>query len=182
MKKLKSLLVILLIMMIAFPFNVKAAEKPEKGKEPVKVYFFHGSTCGYCQAAFEWFETIEKEYGDYYDIVDYEVWGSTENQELMEEVASIMGDTASGVPYIIVGDYSYPNGFASDTIVDEKTKKTMGDELIEQILEVYESDNRYDVMTKIKEKPDYSNVVGIVAGVIIVGLVAVAVISRKQNS
>lgn len=182
MKKLKSLLVILLIMMIAFPFSVKAKENPEKGKEPVKVYFFHGSTCGYCQAAFKWFETIEKEYGDYYDIVDYEVWGNTENQELMEEVASIMGDTASGVPYIIVGDYSYPNGFASDTIVDEKTKKTMGDELIEQILEVYESDNRYDVMTKIKEKPDYSNVVGIVAGVIIVGLVAVAVISRKQNS
>jgi len=182
MKKIRSLLVILLLMMVALPFSVKAEEKPETGKDPVKIYFFHGSTCGYCQAAFEWFETIEKEYGDYYDIVDYEVWGSTENQELLEEVATIMGDTASGVPYIVLGNYSYPNGFSNDTIIDQETEKTMGDQMIEQILEVYESDDRYDVMKEIKEKPDYSNVVGIVAGVIIVGLVAVAVISRRQNS
>jgi len=93
-----------------------------------------------------------------------------------------MGDTASGVPYIVLGNYSYPNGFSNDTIIDQETEKTMGDQMIEQILEVYESDDRYDVMKEIKEKPDYSNVVGIVAGVIIVGLVAVAVISRRQNS
>lgn len=183
MKKIKSLLVILLIMMIAFPFNVKAnEEKPKTGKEPVKVYFFHGSTCSYCQAAFAWFETIEEEYGDYFDIVDYEVWSNAENQQLMEEVATFMGDTASGVPYIIVGDYSYPNGFAADTTVDSTSEKTMGDQMIEQILEVYESDDRYDVMAEINNKPDYSNVVGIVAIVIIAGLVVVAVISRRQNS
>lgn len=183
MKKLKNLLVILLIMMIAFPFNVKAdEEKPEVGKEPIKIYFFHGSTCSYCQAAFAWFETIEEEYGDYYDIVDYEVWSNTDNQQLMEEVATLMGDTASGVPYIIVGDYSYPNGFAADTVVNSETEETMGDQMIKQILEVYESDDRYDVMVEINNKPDYSNVVGIVAVVIIAGLVVVAVISRRQNS
>lgn len=183
MKKLRSLLVILLITMMVFPFNVNAEEnKPEKGKEPVKVYVFRGETCGYCKAALEWFQSIEEEYGDYFDIVDYEVWYNEENKSLMEEVATHMGDTASGVPYIIVGDYTYPNGFAADTVVDNDTQKTMGDQMIDQILEVYESNNRYDVMSELKNKPDYSNVVGIVSGVIIIGLVAVAVISRKQNS
>lgn len=182
MKKLKSLLVILLIMMIAFPFNVKAdEEKTEVAKEPVKIYFFHGATCGYCQAAFAWFETIEEEYGDYYDIIDYEVWSNTDNQQLMEEVAEIMGDNPSGVPYIVLGEYSY-DGFAADTPVDSTSEQTMGDQMIERILEEYEKDNRYDVMVEIANKPSYDTVVGIVAVVVIVGLGAVAVISRRQNS
>lgn len=182
MKKLKSLLVVLLIMMIAIPFGVKADnELPEVGKEPVKVYMFRGETCAYCEAALEWLDSIEEEYGDYFDLVDYEVWYSTENQELMEEVAEIMGDTASGVPYIIVGEYSYPNGFASDSVSDSNTDQTMGEELIERILEIYESDNRYDVMEELNNKPNYNNVVGIVALVIIGGLVAITIITRRQS-
>lgn len=180
MKKLKSILLILLVMVTMFPPYINAeTKKPEANKEPVNVYIFHGSTCGYCKAAFEWFETIEKEYGDYFNLVDYEVWGNSENQSLMEEVAALKGDAASGVPYILVGKYSYPNGFAADSLAENETKKTMGEQLIERILETYESDNRYDVMVEINNKPDYSNIVGIGAGIIIVGLVAVAVISRR---
>ena len=102
MKKLKSILLILLVMVTMFPPYINAeTKKPEANKEPVNVYIFHGSTCGYCKVAFEWFETIEKEYGDYFNLVDYEVWGNSENQSLMEEVAALKGDAASGVPYIL---------------------------------------------------------------------------------
>lgn len=183
MKKLKKLLFVLLIMFTLIPFGVMAEEekKEEVQKEPVKLYIFHGSTCQYCLATFEWFDTIEEEYGDYFDVVDYEVWGSQENASLMEEVSDVMGDSASGVPYIIVGNYSYPNGFAADTVVDEESGKTMGNELIEHILEVYESDDRYDVMAEIANKPDYSNVVGIVALTVIVGFGVMVVVARRQS-
>ena len=182
MKKLKSLLVMLLVMMVFIPFNVCAEDKkPEANKEPVKVYVFRGETCGYCKAALEWFESIEDEYGDYFDLVTYEVWNDSNNQKLMEEVASFKGDNASGVPYILVGEYSYPNGFAADTKVDSSSDKTMGDELIERILKIYESDNRYDVMEAMNNKPNYDTVVGVVSVVIIVGLVAMAIITRKNS-
>ena len=180
MKKLKSLLVILLIMVVALPFNVKAEETKEKEKEPVNVYLFRSNTCGYCEAALEWFKSIEEEYGKYFDLVDYEV-SSEENYTLWTEVAEVMGDSVGGVPYIVVGDYSYPNGFAADSQVDSESEKNMGDELIERVLEIYENDDRYDVMKEINNKPNYNNVVGIVAIVIIVGLVAVAVITRRQS-
>lgn len=183
MKKFKKLFVILFVLMTFLPAGVKAEiEKPEANKEPVKVYMFRGSTCSFCEKALEWFDSIEDEYGDYFDLITYEVWNDTDNAALMEEAAEMMGDTASGVPYIIVGEYTYPNGFSADSIVSSDSDQTMGDQLIERILEVYQSDNRYDVIKAINNKPDYSNIVGTVAIIVIAGLIIIAVVSRRQNS
>ena len=167
MKKIKSLLVILLIMLIAFPFGVKAEEEKneETKKEPVKVYLFRSNTCGYCEAALEWFNSIEEEYGEYFDLIDYEV-SSSENSLLWEEVATTMGDTPSGVPYMVVGEYSYPNGFAADTQISSTSDET---------------NDRYDVMVELNNKPDYSNIVTVVALVIIVGFGAMAIITRRRS-
>ena len=57
----------------------------------------------------------------------------------------------------------------------------MGDQLIERILEIYQSDNRYDVMEDLNNKKDYSAVVATGAIIIIAGLAVVAIVSRKQN-
>ncbi len=182
MKKLRNLILILVIMLLALPFSVKAEkEETQTEKEPVKVYLFHSTSCGYCKAALAWFESIEKEYGKYFDLVEYEV-SSDENSALWQEVATMMGDTPSGVPYMVVGEHSYPNGFASDTVINTETKETMGDQLIDRIMEIYESDNRYDVMYNINNKPSYDGVVTIVAVVIIAGIVAMAVITRRNNN
>lgn len=184
MKKLKSLLAILLVVVTMLPFTANAeveVEKPETDKEPVKVYVFRGETCSYCKAALEWFDSIKEEYGDYFELVTYEVWNNSENAELMQKVASHMGDTANGVPYIIVGKYTYPNGFGADTKLSDNSDKTMGDQLIERILEIYQSDNRYDVMEDLNNKKDYSAVVATGAIIIIAGLAVVAIVSRKQN-
>lgn len=183
MKKLKNLLLVLLVMLMVVPFNVRAEEEkklPETDKEPVNVYLFRSNTCGYCEAALEWFDSIEEEYGEYFNLVDYEV-SNSENSNLWNEVASFMGDTASGVPYIVVGNYSYPNGFAADSSISSDSDETMGDEMIARILEIYEDEDRYDVMVEINNKPDYSNVVGTVAIVIIAGLAIVAVVTRRQS-
>ena len=182
MKKIKNILFLLLVVMVMIPFGVNAeGEKPAANKEPVKIYFFHGETCPHCLEAFEWFDSIEEEYGDYFDIAKYEVWNDAENSALMKQVASFNGDNPTGVPYIIVGNYSYVNGFGPDAVIDESTGKTEGDQMIERILETYESDNRYDVMEAYNNRPDYSTVVGIVSIVVIVGIVAIAIITRRGN-
>lgn len=183
MKKIKDMLLVIFMIAVMVPFHVNAeVEKPEANKEPVKVYFFHGNGCPHCEEASEWFDSIEEEYGDYFDLVSYEVWYNQENQLLMQEVSDFKGDNASGVPYILVGKYSYPNGFGAEVVVDSNTGKTAGEEMIERILAEYQSDNRYDVMVALNDKPDYSTIVGIGAVIVIVGLGAVAVISRRQNS
>lgn len=181
MKKIKDILLVIFMIAMMVPFHVNAeVEKPEANKEPVKVYFFHGNGCPHCEDATKWFDSIKEEYGDYFDLVSYEVWYNEENKSLMQEVSQFKGDNATGVPYILVGKYSYPNGFGADSMVSET--QTMGEQLIERILEIYQSDNRYDVMVALNDKPDYSTIVGIGALVIIIGLGAVAVISRRQNS
>ena len=100
---------------------------PTKEDGEVAVYFFRGEGCPHCQEAEEWFESIEEEYGDLFEIVDYEVWHSQENSDLMEAVAKSRGDSASGVPYIIIGDKSW-EGFKND----------YGPEMLDEIKSIYE--------------------------------------------
>ena len=137
MKKLKYF-IILLIAALIIPFTVHAEgeEATEESKE-VKVYFFRGQGCSHCAEAEAWFESIEEEYGSYFQIVDYETWYNQENAELMQKVAKARGEEAKGVPYIIIGNQSW-NGFA----------ESYTPEMIEKIKSEFETnvDERYDIM------------------------------------
>lgn len=109
----------------------------EEESNEVNVYFFRGEGCSHCAEAEAWFESIEEEYGSKFKIVDYETWYNSENAELMQKVAEARGETAEGVPYIIVGNKSW-NGFAED----------YADEILAQIESEFETnvDERYDIM------------------------------------
>lgn len=138
MKLLKCLfaliIAILVIPMAVFAEDVEATDDSSK---VVNVYLFRGEGCPHCQEAEEWFDSIKDEYGGLFKIVDYETWQDEDNAKLMQQVAEVRGETAEGVPYIIIGDKSW-NGFADD----------YKDEIIEQIKSVFEQDviDRYDVM------------------------------------
>ena len=141
MKKLKYL-VILLVAALLIPFGVfaeeeaEATDNKEESKEAI-VYFFRGEGCSHCAEAEEWFESIEEEHGDKFQIKDYETWYNEDNSKLMEQVAAARNESADGVPYIIVGDKSW-NGFAEE----------YKDEILGEIEKVYEQEvsERYDVM------------------------------------
>ncbi len=185
MKKILNLWLVVFTILAILPIGVKAEEidieKPEANKEPVKVYIFRSDSCPHCINTMNFLKEMEEEYGDYYDVYDYET-SDAENSALFEEVATFMGDTGSVgyVPYLVVGKYTYPDGFEPDNLVTDD--QTMGEQLLERIMEVYQSDDRYDVMEALKNKPSYDTVVGIVAGVIIVGVVAMIVITRRHNA
>lgn len=131
MKKLKFLFV-MLIGILLIPSTVLAAEK-----EPVKVYFFYGDGCPHCAEAEEFFDSIEDEYGDKFEIVSYETWYDSDNADLMEEVADVRKEEPGGVPYIIIGNQSW-DGYTS----------SYDDEIIDKIESEYktDSDDRYDIM------------------------------------
>lgn len=151
MKKLMCFLLLFIVVLI-LPINVfaegedegKDSAEAEKAKpEEVLVYFFRGNGCPHCQEAEAWFEGLDKDVKKKFDIVDLETWENTDNAGIMTKVAEARGEseTATGVPYIIVGDKSWV-GFAED----------MTEEILNQIDKVYSQDakDRYDVFDLIK--------------------------------
>ena len=95
-------LLVLGISILAIP--VKASKKP------IIIYEFYGSTCVYCASLNSWFDSIENEYGQYYDLVKFEVWKNPRNSELMSKISNHFNDNATGVPYLIIGKETI-NGF-----------------------------------------------------------------------
>lgn len=165
MKKLKFLFV-MLIGILLIPSTVFAAD--EEGNDSVNVYFFHGDGCPHCAEAEEFFNSIEDEYGDMFDVVSYEVWYNETNAELMQQVAELRDEDASGVPYIIIGNQSW-SGYAS----------TYDDEIISKIESEYETptDERYDIMNYVdgvyqadnnSEDSNYASDVAVVIAIVLV--------------
>ena len=88
----------------------------------VKIYLFRGHGCGYCHKFLEFAAgTLMKDYGDKVDVVSYEVWYNQDNAELMENVAEFLGTSASGVPFIIIGDTYFP-GYSEEMNESMKAK------------------------------------------------------------
>lgn len=156
MKKVKFLFVLFISILIV-PFGVLA-----KDKEPVNIYFFYGSGCPHCAEAEAYFQSIEDEYGDKFNIVRYETWNSQSNADLMEKVADLRGDEPQGVPYIIIGNQSW-DGYAS----------SYNDEIEDKIDSEYDTpvDERYDIMNYVEEvygDLNTSNLAGDIAGIIVI--------------
>ena len=143
-------LVILFAAVLLLPMTVFAvdeevvAENPEatettgtEDSKEVNLYFFRGEGCPHCEEAEQWFQSIEEEYGSYFKVVDYETWYNEDNAALMQKVAEARGETAEGVPYIIIGDKSW-SGFT----------ESYEQEILDQIQSVYAQDvsARYDIM------------------------------------
>lgn len=185
MKKLKVLLLMLAILLVV-PFGVFAHEETgeatEESKE-VKVYFFHGDGCGFCANAEAWFEEIDEEYGDKFEVVGYEVWYDEKNSELMAAVADVRKENPGGVPYIIVGNQSW-DGFADD----------YKDAILSKIKSEYDQEpsERYDIMNYVDlsaigtDKEENNTARDILVLLVLVGVVAAVsvgvIIARKQTN
>lgn len=78
----------------------------------VNIYFFWGDGCPHCKEEFEFFKSIETEYGEYFTLNTFEVWYNEENAELLKSFASKMNDEVTGVPYTIIGNKTF-KGFNS---------------------------------------------------------------------
>ena len=198
MKKL-GLLFVVMISLFVLPISVLADknnsknediesnekiddEESDKKKSKVKVYFFHGDGCPHCADAEEFFDSLEDEYGNLFDVVAYETWYNEENSALLEEIGETREETITGVPYILIGNKSWA-GYASD----------YDDEIIDAIKDEYSTPDkdRYDIMDLIDiangddEKENKasvsSDVITLILIIIVVaGIVGGVVVARKK--
>ena len=187
MKKLKILLVILLAFFI-IPFSVFAEDEEvteevtttEASKE-VTLYFFRGEGCSHCAEFEEWLDEIEEEYGAFFEVKDYETWYNEDNAALMTKVATLRNeeDSATGVPYIIIGNKSWI-GFADE----------YKEEILSEIKSLYDQDpaKRYDIMKLLPddEKEDSDSNGSSIAALIITllagGLVVFGVVKAREST
>lgn len=109
---MKKILMAILVAVLCMPVFAFAKEKDDK---KVDIYIFYGDGCPHCHKAFEFFDSIEEEYGKYYNIKKYETWYSTRNNKLMYDVAQGFSEDTEklGVPYIIIGDKTFV-GYTED--------------------------------------------------------------------
>lgn len=184
--------VIALLMLVVFPLNVLAEEKKyeidnldevltNEGIEhdlagymetdnQATIYLFYGHGCSYCGRFLTFINSIVDEYGDYFKVEAYETWNNTDNAALMKKAAKTLNTSADGVPFIVIGDKTF-NGYAEDYNEDIKTA----------IMDLYNSEDRYDVMDHIDEKSNDGVIVAVIFGVLIIGVSGLVIFSRKIN-
>ena len=119
-KKIITLLILLLI-----PLNVFAISKEykdvvydqvnvKKDNNKVNLYLFYGKECPHCEKEREWLKGIKKEYKEYLNVYEYEVWHNDDNANLMKELKKDFKVESTGVPFTIIGEKTYV-GFSDVT-------------------------------------------------------------------
>lgn len=95
-------------------------------EDKINIYFFWGSGCPRCEELFKFFESIDSDYGKYYNLYAFEVWKNEDNGLFMDKFLKEL-DKKEGsrtVPYFIIGDEDF-EGYGSS--MDEEIKNTIID-------------------------------------------------------
>lgn len=131
---MKKLRMILMVLVLSFCFLV-----PVNAKEgdQITLYLFYGDTCPHCAAEKEFLNEIKDDY-DNFEIVQYEVWRDTDNQELLSKVREELEIQRNGVPVTIIGD----------TVMVGWSEALEGK--IERAIEYYQESEYVDVVLQIK--------------------------------
>lgn len=124
----RKTLVILLLSFFIFPLNTSALSKDYNDrissivgtkveKDKINLYLFKGDGCPHCAEEEKWLEQIKKDYKDYLNVYEYEVWYNEDNANLMDKVKAEFKITANGVPFTVIGnDYFF--GFSDATAIN----------------------------------------------------------------
>lgn len=185
MKKLKVLLLILAVLLVV-PFGVFADEATQEDttevSNEVNVYLFYGDGCGFCANAKTWFEEIEEEYGDKFELIKYEVWYDEDNSNLMAAVGAVRNETPGGVPYIVIGNQSW-DGFADD--YKESILSKIESEYEQEVSERYDIMNYVDLASIGTEEDVNTTARDVLVLLVLVGVVAavsVGVVVARKNA
>ncbi len=152
-----------LLFILIFPFFVKADQK-----EKVNIYFFYGRECPHCHEGLTFFDSIEEEYGKYYNLNIYEVWYDAKNESLMKKIARFKKENKSlAVPYIIIGETSLEGYEEKDNEIILKT-----------IEKEYAKDTRIDILEQVKKSENQKAIFFLLT---IIGSVVIIIFISKKN-
>lgn len=201
MKKRFLNLALLFSFMLLLPFTVKAevinldnyeqmnlvetleAEEMEiqasdykESKNQVTIYMFRGDGCGFCRNFLTYLNSISEEYGYMFKLRSFEVWKDTTNNDLLKKMSDVTGQSASGVPYIIIGEKVF-RGYIAD----------WDEDILEAIKTEYEKKDKFDYFKEYNEKQKEtiggSNTTLIIVVIVadVVTIVAFYVISERNK-
>ncbi len=145
----------------------------EETDDQVIIYMFRGQGCTHCQDFLNFLSENIEEYGKYFKLVSYETWYNSDNASLMKDAGKKLGVETQGVPFIIIGK-EYFSGFS-----EEKN----GEAVLKAITDLYESNDRYDVMEELAKDPGGLSdgvIIAIIFGVLIIGFGGLIVYSRRK--
>lgn len=114
-------------------FFISPVKAQEIGVEPefkAKLYFFYGDGCPHCAKEEEFLKKLLAEEPNF-AVAAYEVWGSSENRQLMVKVGEALGVSPTGVPFNVVGRRS-SIGYLNDEITGEQLKQILASCLAEK--------------------------------------------------
>ena len=150
MKKYLLTLVMIVTMFLGIA-GVSAKESktklPEVTHDPINVYIFRSDSCGYCHSALEFLEENKDTYGDYFNLIGFEV-NDEDNADFWQKVGDYFGDEIGSIPYIVIGDKYHATGFDEDSI---------GKELLSTIIEQYQNEDYVDVVSKLLEENELTD-------------------------
>lgn len=93
--------VLALVCVVGGPFVATAQAQPDP-RGPVVLYFFWGEDCPHCAAAKPVLADLKTRYPQL-EVHAFEVWTSPENRQLLIDMATEFGFTATGVPTFFLG-------------------------------------------------------------------------------
>ena len=91
---------------IIFFFALLVSQARIVSASTVNAHLFYGIGCPHCAKESEFLEQIAPKYPDL-KIHEYEIYYNTKNSQLLKQVASELGANAGGVPFLVIGDWSY---------------------------------------------------------------------------
>lgn len=86
--------------------------KKEDGK--INIYFFWGNGCPHCEDEFAFFDSLEEEIKNKFNLYTFETWYNKDNEELAQIFAKELNIKLEGVPFTVIGNKGI-SGFGKTT-------------------------------------------------------------------
>ncbi len=168
----KKIFSLLLILVLLLPFSVLALTEDYQNKMAsitnteiedgkVNFYLFKGEGCPHCADEEKWLQDIKKEYKDYVNFYEFEVWYDENNSKMMEKAKEIFDFSGPGVPFTVIGD-KYYSGF-SDSI-GTMMENTINDYLNTEINDDFNKKIDIPILEKVNMKNSSLGIIAIVLG------------------
>ena len=168
----KKIFSLLLILVLLLPFSVLALTEDYQNKMAsitnteiedgkVNFYLFKGEGCPHCADEEKWLQDIKKEYNDYVNFYEFEVWYDENNSKMMEKAKEIFDFSGPGVPFTVIGD-KYYSGF-SDSI-GTMMENTINDYLNTEINDDFNKKIDIPILEKVNMKNSSLGIIAIVLG------------------
>ena len=169
----KKILIFSLILVLLFPFNALAIKKDCQSivseitntkieDTKINFYLFRGQGCPHCAEEEVWLKKVKKEYKDYINFYDFEVWYNKDNASMLEKIGDELDISIKGVPFSVIGD-NYYFGF-SEVI------KTQMEDAIKSYVEKNDSKSaktiKIPILGEVNMKNSSLGVIAIVLGFI----------------